>query len=103
MGVTVPGGHIRYLMNKEICLGNPSKKKRRALLNILETEDSHMEHDEIILKNSETAKSKQLDQFYNIFCTLRNSRTLSPLQWLSFIFHFAFSWVSFNVFKRIIS
>ena len=50
MGVTVPGGHIRYLMNKEISLGNPSKKKQRALLNILETEDSHMEHDEIILK-----------------------------------------------------
>ena len=38
-------------MNTKICQRNPSKKKtKRALLNILETEDSYMEPDEIMLK-----------------------------------------------------
>ena len=42
-------------MNTKICQRNPSKKEtKRALLNILETEDSYMEPDEIMLqfKNS---------------------------------------------------
>ena len=38
-------------MNTKICQRNPSKKEtKRALLNILETEDSYMEPDEIMLK-----------------------------------------------------
>ena len=43
---------MRCLMNTKICQRNPSKKKKtkRALLNILETEDSYIEPDEIMLK-----------------------------------------------------
>ena len=67
----------RCPMNTKICQRNPSKKEaKRALLNILETEDFYMEPDEIML-NSNTAKLKQ---FYNIFCSLKNARTFSPLQ-----------------------
>ena len=42
---------IRNSMNTKICQRNPSTKEtKRALLNILETEDSYMEPDEIMLK-----------------------------------------------------
>ena len=42
---------MRCQMNTKICQRNPSKKEtKRALLNILETEDSYMEPDEIMLK-----------------------------------------------------
>ena len=42
---------MRCLMNTKIWQRNPSKKEtKRALLNILETKDSYMEPDEIMLK-----------------------------------------------------
>ena len=37
-------------MNRKICLGNLSKKKQKALLNILETEDSYVKPGEIMVK-----------------------------------------------------
>ena len=41
---------MRYLMNTKTCQRNPSKEEtKRALLNILETEDSNMEPDEITM------------------------------------------------------
>ena len=85
MGVTVPGGHIRYLMNKEICLGNPSKKKRRALLNILETEDSHMEHDEIILKFRHS-KIKTIGPVLQYF--LYTEKLQNSISFTMTVFHF---------------
>ena len=42
------------LMNIKIYQRHPSKKKQRAHLNILETGDSHMEPDEIMLKFKHT-------------------------------------------------
>ena len=42
---------MRCLMNTKIWQRNPSKKEtKRALLNILETEDSYIEPDDIMLK-----------------------------------------------------
>ena len=82
MGVTVPGGHIRYLMNKEICLG---KKKQRALLNILETEDSHMEHDEIILKFRHS-KIKTIGPVLQYF--LYTEKLQNSISFTMTIFHF---------------
>ena len=49
--VLVSNSGMRCQMNTKICQRNPSKKEtKRALLNILETEDSYMEPDEIMLK-----------------------------------------------------
>ena len=47
----VSQSRMRNSMNTKICQRNPSKKEtKRALLNILETEDSYMEPDKIMLK-----------------------------------------------------
>ena len=41
---------MRCLMNIKIHQRNPSKKKKKELLNILEAQDSYVEPDEIMLK-----------------------------------------------------
>ena len=48
-------------MNRKICQRNPSKKKPKALLNILETEDSYIKPDEIMVINLNMAKLKQIE------------------------------------------
>ena len=49
--VLVSKSGMRCQMNTKICQRNPSKKEtKRALLNILETEDSYIEPDDIMLK-----------------------------------------------------
>ena len=48
--VLVSKSGMRYLMNTKTCQRNPSKEEtKRAVLNILETEDSYMEPDEITM------------------------------------------------------
>ena len=61
----MPNEYIEY--NTKICQRNPSKKEaKRALLNILETEDFYMEPDEIML-NSNTAKLNQIEAVLQYF------------------------------------
>ena len=49
-------------MNRKICHRNPSKKKqKKALVNILETEDSYIKPDEIMVINLNMAKLKQIE------------------------------------------
>ena len=49
-------------MNKKICQRNPSQKEtKKALVNILETEDSYIKPDEIMVINLNMAKLKQIE------------------------------------------
>ena len=48
-------------MNRKICQRNPSQKEtKKALVNILETEDSYIKPDEIMVINLNMAKLKQI-------------------------------------------
>ena len=85
---------IRNSMNTKICQRNPSTKEtKRALLNILETEDSYMEPDEIMLKfkHSKIESNSTISSIF--FRTLRNAGTFSPLQSTSAIFLFFFAYL----------
>ena len=49
-------------MNRKICQRNPSQiEKKKALVNILETEDSYIKPDEIMVINLNMAKLKQIE------------------------------------------
>ena len=49
-------------MNRKICQRNPSQKEtKKALVNILETEDSYIKPDEIMVINLNMAKLKQIE------------------------------------------
>ena len=49
-------------MNRKMCQRNPSKKEtKKALVNILETEDSYIKPDEIMVINLDMAKLKQIE------------------------------------------
>ena len=68
---------------------NPFKKEtKRALLNILETEDSYMEPDEIMLKFKHSKIESNRTSSTIFFVHLETLGFFSPLQWTAVIFLF---------------
>ena len=79
--VLVSKSGMRYLMNTKTCQRNPSKEEtKRALLNILETEDSYMEPDEITMLKFKHSKIEP-NWISSTICFVHlKTMTFSPLQ-----------------------
>ena len=79
--VLVSKSGMRCLLNTKICPRNLSKKEtKRALLNILETEDSYKEPDDIMLKFKHSKIELNSTSSTIFFIHLETLGFFSPLQ-----------------------
>ena len=96
--VLVSKSGMRCLVNTKICPRNLSKKEtKRALLNILETEDSYKEPDDIMLKFKHSKIELNSTNSTIFFIHLETLGFFSPLQWKSAIFLFFYFFFFFCV------